>query len=73
MFSLVKNLLQDCDKGEAPTQLDDSRLIKISHELLSCMRQDLTHLKDVEETARKVAESPNLRSPAPVSEKDLQK
>ena len=64
---LVKNLLQDCDNGEVPTQIDDSRLIKISHELLSCMRQYLTDLKDDEELAQSIVKSLSLESFAPVA------
>ena len=60
VLSLVKNLLQDCGRGETPTQIDDSRLVKISHELLSCMGQYLTDLKNDEETARKDAVSLSL-------------
>jgi hypothetical protein len=56
VLSSVKNLLQDCDEGKAPTQIEEFRLIEISQELLLCMRRHLTDLKDVEETARRFTE-----------------
>jgi hypothetical protein len=55
LLSLIKNLRQDCDQGRIPTQIDDIRLTNISHELLSCMRQYLTNLKDDEEYSKKLA------------------
>jgi hypothetical protein len=54
-LSWVKNLLQDCDKGKAPTQIEDFRLIEISQELLPCMRRHVTDLK-VEEMTRRFKE-----------------
>ena len=37
VLSLVKSLLQDCDKEKDPTQIEEFRLIEISQELLFCM------------------------------------
>src|SRR5439155_803620 len=56
-LSLIKGLLGDCDKGEVPTQVDDDRIIKISRELLSCMRQYLSDIKNKEDLARQAAQS----------------
>lgn len=56
VLSSIKNLLEDYDKGKAPTQIEEFRLIEISQELLLSMRRHLTGLKDVEETARRFTE-----------------
>ena len=52
VLSLVKNLLQDCDRQEVPTQIDDVRLLEIAQEFMLCMRRYLTDLKDAEEAAQ---------------------
>lgn len=60
-WSLLQDLLRDCDKGEAPTQINDIRITEISHELLSCMRLYLDDLK-YEEMARQAVKSLTLAS-----------
>ena len=61
VLSLVNNLFQDCEKGGAPAQANDDRVVKISEELLLCMRQYLADLKDDEELAQQ-AQSLTLKS-----------
>ena len=56
-LTLIKELFEACDKGEAPIQINDSRIDKISHQLLWCMRRHLADLEDDERLARKAADS----------------
>ena len=71
LLSLVSKLLQDCHKGEAPTQVDDYRAVKISEELLLCIRKYLADLKDDEDMAQQ-AESLTLKPRASVRGNNMQ-
>lgn len=57
VLSLVKSVLQDCDEGKAPTQIEEFRLNQISRELFLCMHRYLTDQKEIEldETSRSFA------------------
>jgi hypothetical protein len=57
VLSSVKSILQDCDEGKAPTQIEEFRLNQISRELFLCMHRYLKDQKDIEldETSRSLA------------------
>jgi hypothetical protein len=58
--SLVQNLVQDIDKGHIPAPEIDDRIIRISEELLSCMRQYLEDLQNDEGLTRSAKHSLTL-------------
>ena len=65
VWRLLKNLLQDCDKGKVPTTQRDFRFIEISQALLTCLRQYLAELKvdeEDEEIAREISGSHSSES-----------
>ena len=72
VLDLIKDLLWDCGKAQAPTPIADPRIVEISCEVLSCMRHHLMDLRDHEERAREVAQSLSMKSLSSVGGMDSQ-
>jgi hypothetical protein len=66
---MVKDLLADCDNGNAPTQEDDIRIVRISEYLVISMSNYLLDLKNEDELAQRAKQSLIF---TPVSGKDMQ-